>query len=43
MNLLDQLGQKTVVKLNTRINVPINSNTFTFKTPKGVDVIGKPL
>ncbi len=43
MNLLDQLNQKTVVKLNARINTPINMSLFTFKVPKGVDVIGKPL
>jgi len=41
MNMLDQLGQKTVIKLNTQTNVPIAGKTFYFKPPAGVDVIGK--
>ncbi len=41
MIMLDQLGQKTVIKLNTQSNVPISGKTFFFKTPAGVDVIGK--
>ncbi len=41
MVLLDQLGQKTVIKLNTQSNVPIPGQTFYFKPPAGVDVIGK--
>ena len=41
MILLDQLGQKTVIKLNTQSNVPIPGQTFYFKPPAGVDVIGK--
>jgi len=41
MIMLDQLGQKTVIKLNTQINVPIAGKTFYFKPPAGVDVIGK--
>ena len=43
MNMFDKLGQKTIVKLNTRSNVPINGSMFTFKPPAGVDVIGKAL
>ncbi|MCF6189936.1 MAG: outer membrane lipoprotein chaperone LolA [Cocleimonas sp.] len=41
MIMLDQLGQKTVIKLNTQSNVPIAGKTFFFKPPAGVDVIGK--
>jgi outer membrane lipoprotein carrier protein len=41
MIMHDQLGQKTVVQLNAKTNVPINGSTFFFKLPKGVDVIGK--
>lgn len=41
MVMYDQLGQKTIIKLNTKTNVPIKGNTFYFKIPKGVDVIGK--
>ncbi len=41
MIMLDQLGQKTVIKLNTQSNVPIPGKTFYFKPPSGVDVIGK--
>jgi len=41
MVMHDQLGQKTVLQLNTRINVPIKGSTFFFKIPAGVDVIGK--
>lgn len=41
MNMFDKLGQKTIVRLNIRTNVPISGNIFTFKIPAGVDVIGK--
>ncbi len=41
MIMLDQLGQKTIIKLNTQSNVPIAGKTFYFKPPAGVDVIGK--
>ncbi len=41
MVMYDQLGQRTVVQLNTKVNVPIKGNTFYFKIPQGVDVIGK--
>ena len=41
MVMHDQLGQKTVVQLNARVNVPISGSTFYFKIPQGVDVIGK--
>jgi outer membrane lipoprotein carrier protein len=41
MIMLDQLSQKTVIKLNTQSNVPIPGQTFYFKPPAGVDVIGK--
>ena len=41
MIMLDQLGQKTVITLNTQSNVPIPGQTFYFKPPAGVDVIGK--
>ena len=41
MIMLDQLGQKTVIKFNTQSNVPISGKTFFFKAPAGVDVIGK--
>ena len=43
MVMYDQLGQKTVIQLNARTNVPIKGNTFYFKVPAGVDVIGKAL
>ena len=43
MVMFDQLGQKTVIKLNTKTNVPIAGKTFYFKPPAGVDVIGKAL
>ncbi len=43
MVMLDQLGQKTVIQLNAKSNVPIKGNIFYFKVPKGVDVIGKAL
>lgn len=43
MIMLDQLSQKTVIKLNAKTNVPIPGNTFYFKPPAGVDVIGKAL
>ena len=43
MVMYDQLGQKTVIQLNARTNVPIKGNTFYFKVPAGVDVIGKVL
>ena len=41
MIMFDQLGQKTVIQLNVKNNVPIKGNTFYFKPPAGVDVIGK--
>ena len=41
MIMHDQLGQKTVVQLNAKTNVPISGSTFYFNVPKGVDVIGK--
>jgi outer membrane lipoprotein carrier protein len=41
MIMFDQLGQKTVIQLNVKSNVPISGNTFFFKPPAGVDVIGK--
>ncbi len=41
MIMHDQLGQKTVIQLNAKTNVPIKGSTFYFKIPKGVDVIGK--
>ncbi len=43
MIMLDQLNQKTVIKLNTQSNVPIAGKTFYFSPPAGVDVIGKAL
>lgn len=43
MNMFDKLGQKTIIELNTRSNVPISGKTFTFTPPAGVDVIGKAL
>ena len=43
MIMHDQLGQRTVIQLNTRTNVPIKGSTFYFKIPAGVDVIGKAL
>ncbi len=42
MIMFDQLGQKTVIQLNVKNNIPIKGNTFFFKPPAGVDVIGKP-
>lgn len=42
MVMYDQLGQKTVIELNVKSNVPIKGSTFYFKPPAGVDVIGKP-
>lgn len=41
MIMLDQLGQKTVIELDTQTNVQIAGKTFFFKLPAGVDVIGK--
>ncbi|MEE9326231.1 MAG: outer membrane lipoprotein chaperone LolA [Cocleimonas sp.] len=41
MIMHDQLGQKTVIQLNAKTNVPIKGSTFFFKIPQGVDVIGK--
>lgn len=41
MIMHDQLGQRTSIQLNTKINVPISGSTFYFKIPAGVDVIGK--
>ena len=41
MIMHDQLGQKTVLQLNARMNVPISGSTFYFKIPAGVDVIGR--
>jgi len=41
MIMHDQLGQKTVIQLNAKTNVPISGSTFFFKIPVGVDVIGK--
>ena len=41
MIMLDQLGQKTVIKFNTQSNVPISGKQFYFQPPAGVDVIGK--
>lgn len=43
MVMYDQLGQKTMIQLNTKTNVPIKGSTFFFKIPQGVDVIGKAL
>ena len=43
MNMFDKLGQKTIIRLNTKSNVPISGKLFTFKAPAGVDVIGKAL
>ncbi len=43
MVMHDQLGQKTVIQLNVKSNVPIKGNTFHFQPPAGVDVIGKAL
>ncbi len=43
MIMHDQLGQKTVIQLNAKTNVPIKGSTFFFKIPAGVDVIGKAL
>lgn len=41
MNMFDKLGQKTIIRLNTKSNVPISGKMFTFTPPAGVDVIGK--
>ena len=41
MIMHDQLGQRTVIQLNAKKNVPISGSTFFFKIPAGVDVIGK--
>lgn len=41
MVMHDQLGQKTVIQLNVKSNVPIKGDIFQFKPPAGVDVIGK--
>jgi outer membrane lipoprotein carrier protein len=41
MIMHDQLGQRTVVQLNAKTNIPIKGSTFYFKIPAGVDVIGK--
>ena len=41
MVMLDQLSQKTLIKFNTKTNVPISGKQFYFKIPAGVDVIGK--
>ncbi len=41
MNMYDQLGQKTVIQLNARTNVPIKGDLFYFRIPAGVDVVGK--
>lgn len=43
MNMFDKLGQKTIIRLNTRSNVPISGKMFSFTPPAGVDVIGKAL
>lgn len=43
MVMYDQLGQKTMIQLNAKTNVPIKGSTFFFKIPQGVDVIGKAL
>jgi len=42
MIMMDQLGQKTRIFLNTRSNQKINPNMFRFRPPAGVDVIGRP-
>jgi len=40
MELFDQLGQRTEVKLNNvKTNPKLASGLFKFKTPKGVDVV----
>lgn len=41
MVMHDQLGQKTVIQLNVKSNVPIKGDIFHFKPPAGVDIIGK--
>ena len=41
MIMHDQLGQRTVIQLNAKKNMPINGSTFYFQVPAGVDVIGK--
>lgn len=41
MNMFDKLGQKTIIRLNMRSNVPISGKIFSFTPPAGVDVIGK--
>ena len=43
MIMHDQLGQRTVVQLNVKLNQAISGSTFFFKIPQGVDVIGKAL
>lgn len=43
MVLYDHIGQKTVITFTAKENVNINASQFTFKLPKGVDVIGKPI
>lgn len=43
MVMYDQLGQRTMIQLNAKTNVPIKGSTFFFKVPDGVDVIGKAL
>ncbi|MCK5901517.1 MAG: outer membrane lipoprotein chaperone LolA [Cocleimonas sp.] len=42
MIMFDKLGQKTVINLNVKNNVPISGNRFYFRPPAGVDVIGTP-
>ena len=42
MIMLDQLGQKTRIFLNTRSNQNISPSQFRFRPPAGVDVIGTP-
>ena len=40
IELLDQLGQKTVVKLvDVKVNPKLAATLFQFKAPKGVDVV----
>jgi len=41
MVMHDQLGQKTILKLDTKINIPVTGDTFFFEIPEGADVIGK--
>ena len=42
MVLYDHIGQKTVITLNVKNNIPVNGQRFVFRPPEGVDVIGKP-